>query len=114
MIPTKNTVWCGPCQGRPCSSSPDRRIRDCRTPIGSSQVISRPDSPRARTACPFDVRRDEAHALLTPVYGWFTEGFDKFGSDHRSSQRSESAEVCESGQAVPDTCGSTPEGPLLH
>ena len=21
-------------------------------------------------------QRDEAHALLAPVYGWFTEGFD--------------------------------------
>jgi predicted ATPase len=21
-------------------------------------------------------KRDEAHELLTPVYGWFTEGFD--------------------------------------
>jgi predicted ATPase len=21
-------------------------------------------------------KRDEAHALLAPVYGWFTEGFD--------------------------------------
>ena len=21
-------------------------------------------------------KRDEAHALLAPIYGWFTEGFD--------------------------------------
>jgi predicted ATPase len=26
--------------------------------------------------CRDDGRRDEAHALLAPLYGWFTEGFE--------------------------------------
>jgi predicted ATPase len=26
--------------------------------------------------CQQQGKRDEAHALLAPIYGWFTEGFD--------------------------------------
>jgi predicted ATPase len=34
-------------------------------------------------------KRDEAHALLAPVYGWFTEGFDTVDLQEAKAPRDE-------------------------
>jgi predicted ATPase len=32
--------------------------------------------PAAEMTCEAEINRDEARELLSPVYGWFTEGFE--------------------------------------